>query len=74
MPIYEPELPLVKGVLPWLNGLSKLESCLEAAPHFLLSENEAIAMLDQQREAIETKYDYSIGVASNGCGKYMPVV
>lgn len=38
------------------NRLSKLESCLEAAPHFLLSENEAKAMFDQQREAIETNW------------------
>lgn len=57
MSIYEPELPLIKGVLPLLNGLSKLESCLEAAPHFLLSENEASAMFDQQREAIEGNWD-----------------
>ncbi len=39
------------------NRLSKLKSCLEAAPHFLLSEDEAKAILDWQREAIETNWN-----------------
>lgn len=39
------------------NRLSKLESCLEAAPNFLLSEGEATAIFDKQREAIETNWD-----------------
>ncbi|MDP2127392.1 MAG: type II toxin-antitoxin system HipA family toxin [Pseudohongiella sp.] len=39
------------------NRLSKLESCLEAAPHFLLSEGEARAIFDKQREAIETNWE-----------------
>lgn len=39
------------------NRLSKLKSCLEAAPHFLLSANEAKAIIDRQREAIEANWD-----------------
>jgi serine/threonine-protein kinase HipA len=39
------------------NRLSKLKSCLEAAPHFLLSENEAKAIFDKQREAIEANWE-----------------
>ncbi|MFZ5603654.1 MAG: type II toxin-antitoxin system HipA family toxin [Pseudomonadota bacterium] len=39
------------------NRLSKLKSCLEAAPHFLLSANEAKAIFDRQREAIEANWD-----------------
>src|SRR5690606_26215864 len=39
------------------NRLSKLESCLEAAPHFLLSESEATAIFDKQREAIKTNWE-----------------
>lgn len=35
------------------NRLSKLTSCLEAAPHFLLSAREATVIINQQREAIE---------------------
>lgn len=39
------------------NRLSNLKSCLEAAPHFLLSENEAKAIFDRQRGAIETNWE-----------------
>ena len=39
------------------NRLSKLKSCLAAAPHFLLSEDEAKAIFDRQREAIEANWD-----------------
>jgi len=39
------------------NRLSKLKSCLQAAQHFLLSENEAKAIFDRQREAIETNWE-----------------
>jgi serine/threonine-protein kinase HipA len=39
------------------NRLSKVKSCLEAAPHFLLSEEEAKVIFDKQREAIETNWD-----------------
>lgn len=40
------------------NRLSKLKSCLETAPHFLLSEDEAKAIFDRQREAIEAGWDW----------------
>lgn len=39
------------------NNLSKLQSCLAAAPHFQLSEDEAKAIFDRQREAIEVNWD-----------------
>ncbi|RLQ22605.1 type II toxin-antitoxin system HipA family toxin [Seongchinamella sediminis] len=39
------------------NRLSKLKSCLDAAPHFQLSESEAKAIFEKQREAIETNWD-----------------
>lgn len=39
------------------NRSSKLESCLKAAPHFLLSESEATRIIDQQREAIEKNWE-----------------
>ena len=39
------------------NRLSKLRSCLEAAPHFLLAEAEAKAIFDRQRDAIETHWE-----------------
>lgn len=39
------------------NNLSKLKSCLAAAPHFQLSEDEAKAIFDRQREAIEANWD-----------------
>ncbi len=38
------------------NRLSKLKSCLDAAPHFLLSEDEAKAICSNQREVIETNW------------------
>ena len=39
------------------NNLSKLKSCLAAAPHFQLSEDEAKAIFDRQHEAIEANWD-----------------
>ena len=39
------------------NRLSNLRSCLDAAPHFLLSEDEAKAIFDKQREAIEANWE-----------------
>lgn len=39
------------------NRLSKLKSCLDAAPHFLLSEHEAKTIFDRQREAIEANWE-----------------
>ena len=39
------------------NRLSKLKPCLDAAPHFQLSENEAKAIFEKQREAIEANWD-----------------
>jgi len=39
------------------NRLSTLKSCLDAAPHFLLSEEEAQAIIDKQREAIEANWE-----------------
>lgn len=39
------------------NRVSKLKSCLEAAPHFLLPENEAKTIFDKQREAIEANWE-----------------
>ena len=39
------------------NRLSKLKSCLDAAPHFQLTESEAKAIFEKQREAIEANWD-----------------
>ncbi len=39
------------------NRLSKLKSCLDAAYHFLLSEDEAKAIITNQREAIEANWE-----------------
>jgi len=39
------------------NRLSNLRSCLDAAPHFLLSEDEAKAIFANQREAIEANWE-----------------
>ncbi len=39
------------------NNLSQLKSCLAAAPHFQLSKDEAKAICDRQREAIETNWN-----------------
>lgn len=39
------------------NNLSKLKSCLATAPNFLLSADEAKAIFDRQREAIEANWD-----------------
>lgn len=40
------------------NRLSKLSSCLVAAPHFLLSPNEAQAIFEQQRDAITANWHH----------------
>lgn len=37
--------------------LSKLKSCLDAAPHFHLTESDAKTIFDKQREAIESNWD-----------------
>lgn len=39
------------------NRLSKLASCLDAAPHFQLSKEKAKVIFDKQREAIEGNWD-----------------
>jgi serine/threonine-protein kinase HipA len=39
------------------NNLSKLKSCLAAAPHFQFSEDEAKAIFARQREAIEANWN-----------------
>ncbi len=39
------------------NRLSKLKSCLDAAPHFQLSEEKAEAIFEKQRKAIESNWD-----------------
>ncbi len=39
------------------NRLSKLKSCLDAAPHFQLSEEKAQAIFKKQRELIESNWD-----------------
>lgn len=39
------------------NRFSKLKTCLGAAAHFLLSEKEAQAIFDRQREAIEANWE-----------------
>lgn len=39
------------------NRLSKLKSCLDAAPHFQLSEEKAKVIFEKQREAIEANWD-----------------
>jgi serine/threonine-protein kinase HipA len=39
------------------NRLSTLKSCLDAAYHFQLSEREAKAIFEKQREAIESNWD-----------------
>ena len=39
------------------NNLSKLKSCLAAAPHFQLPQDEAKAIFERQREAIEANWD-----------------
>jgi serine/threonine-protein kinase HipA len=39
------------------NRLSKLKFCLDAAPHFLLSEEEVKAIFEKQREAIEANWE-----------------
>ncbi|MEJ2611071.1 MAG: type II toxin-antitoxin system HipA family toxin [Candidatus Thiodiazotropha sp.] len=39
------------------NRLSKLKFCLDAEPHFQLSESKAKAILEKQREAIEENWD-----------------
>ena len=39
------------------NRLSKLKSCLDASPHFQLSEEKAQTIFEKQREAIESNWD-----------------
>ena len=39
------------------NRLSKLKSCIDAAPHFLLAEKKAKAIFDKQCEVIETHWE-----------------
>jgi serine/threonine-protein kinase HipA len=39
------------------NRLSKLKSCLDAAPHFHLSESAAKTIFEKQREAIESNWE-----------------
>jgi serine/threonine-protein kinase HipA len=39
------------------NNLSQLKSCITAALHFQLSKDEATAICDRQREAIETNWN-----------------
>lgn len=39
------------------NRLSKLTSCLDAAPHFLIPKEKAEVMFNQQRKAIEANWD-----------------
>lgn len=46
------------------NRLSKLKSCLDAAPHFLLSEEEAKAIFENKREAIEANWEKACDEAS----------
>ena len=48
------------------NRLSKLESCREAAPHFLLSDNEVQAIFDRQQEAIEANWEAVCDAAGLG--------
>jgi len=44
-------------LIPGNNRLSKPQSCLEAASHFLLAENAASAVFAKQREAIEANWE-----------------
>ncbi len=46
------------------NRLSKLKSCLDAAPHFLLSEADAKTIIAKQREAIEVNWEKVCGEAN----------
>lgn len=46
------------------NRSSRLKSCLDAAPHFLLSEEEATAIFTNQREAIEANWEMVCDEAS----------
>ena len=39
------------------NNLSYLKNCLEAAPNFLLSEDEASAIIEEQKFLIEQNWD-----------------
>ena len=39
------------------NRLSKRKSCLDAARHFLLAKEEAKAIFEKQREAIEANWE-----------------
>jgi serine/threonine-protein kinase HipA len=44
--------------------LSKLASCLNAAPHFLLTQADAKAVFNKQREAIESHWEQVCDEAS----------
>ncbi|MDD2558758.1 MAG: hypothetical protein PHH87_10825 [Desulfuromonas sp.] len=39
------------------NRFSQLKTCLEAAPHFLLSENEAVDIFDRTETVIRENWD-----------------
>lgn len=39
------------------NNLSRISNCLDAAHHFLLSEDDARAIYERQRETIESQWD-----------------
>lgn len=46
------------------NRLSKLKSCLNTAPHFLLTQADAKAIFDKQREAIERNWEQACDEAN----------
>lgn len=46
------------------NRLSKLKSCLNTAPHFLLTQADAKAIFDKQREAIESNWEQACDEAN----------
>lgn len=46
------------------NRLSKLKSCLDAAPHFLLSDDKATAIFTKQRKVIEANWEQVCDEAS----------
>ncbi|MDD4915693.1 MAG: HipA domain-containing protein [Methylococcales bacterium] len=39
------------------NNLSQIKTCLETAHHFFLSEEEALAIFEKQKQVIETNWD-----------------
>jgi serine/threonine-protein kinase HipA len=46
------------------NRLSKLKSCLNTAPHFLLTQADAKVIFDKQREAIERNWEQACDEAN----------